>query len=138
MVGDVVLTQVDVQDDLHKPDSVGIGTYRIDGHYVRRVLDPDGFVRGEGDINGPVAPYEIPYSILVPPARATDNLLVTSAVSASHVAFASLRMEVNFMAMGEAGGAAAAISALGGIDVADVPYEVLAAELETRNPVLER
>jgi hypothetical protein len=138
MVGDVVLTQADVQDDLHKPDSVGIGTYRIDGHYVRRVLDPDGFVRGEGDINGPVAPYEIPYSILVPPARATDNLLVTSAVSASHVAFASLRMEVNFMAMGEAGGAAAAISALGGIDVADVPYEVLAAELETRNPVLER
>ena len=51
----------------------------------------------------------------------TTNLLVVGAVSASHVAFASLRMEVNFMAMGDAAGAAAAIAARNDIDVGAVP-----------------
>lgn len=137
MVSDVVLTQADVQVDVQKADPVGIGTYRIDGHAVRRVLESDGFVRGEGGIHAPTKPYEIPYSILVPPPSATTNLLVIGAVSASHVAFASLRMEVNFMAMGDAAGAAAAIAAHNDIAVGAVPYFELARTLTDRGALLE-
>jgi hypothetical protein len=52
-----------------------------------------------------VAPYQIPYGVMIP--KGYENLLVTGAVSASHVGFCAIRMEPIWMSLGEAAGHAA-------------------------------
>ena len=54
----------------------------------------------------PTRRYDTPFDVMVP-KRGTDNLLVPVAVSASAVAFSSMRIENWLMSMGSAAGAAA-------------------------------
>ena len=137
MIGPEVLTQRDIQVDVRKPDSIGVAGYRIDSHNVRRVLDEGGFVRGEGYLEAPAGPYEIPLGILLPARLEAENLVVAVAVSASHVAWASLRMEPQLMTMGEAAGVVAAIAADGSRAVRDVPYRTVEAALRDRRAILD-
>jgi len=136
MVGDVVLTQRDVQTDITKPDPIAVGTYRIDAHPVRRILGSDGLVREDGQLSGTTAPYQIPYAATVPPAGSVDNLLVSVTISASHVAWSSIRVEPTLMEIGEAAGVAAAVAAREGVGVRDVGYEVIRAVLLARGGIL--
>ena len=46
---------------------------------------------------GGAGPYPIGYGAIVPRAEECENLFVTFALSASHTAFASIRMEPVFM-----------------------------------------
>ena len=135
MVGDYVLTQSDVQTTTTKPDSIGIGSYRIDSHTVQ-IVDVNGKAYGEGVLNAPTHPYEIPYRSLIPPAGDVTNLIVTVDVSASHVAWSSLRMEPQFMIMGEAGGTAAAMALSSGGDAHAVDVSALQQKLKTAGSVL--
>lgn len=137
LVGQAVLTQSDIQDAVQKPDSIGLGAYRVDSHVVRRVLDESGLVRGEGLLNAPVKPYQIPLRILLPQASEIENLVVSVAVSASHVAWTSVRMEPQLMTMGEAAGVVAAIAAERSLAVQDVPYGDVARVLRSRGGKLE-
>jgi hypothetical protein len=83
-----------------------------------------------GDIGAPGAVFELPFSLLLPARRDALNLLSPTAPSASHVAFNSLRMEAQFMALGQAAGVAAALAAAGGgAAVQDVSVPALQAEL---------
>lgn len=61
-----------------------------------------------GEFYNPVPPYQIPYGVLVP--RSHRNLLVSCAVSSSHVGFCALRLEPVWMSLGQAAGEAAALA----------------------------
>ena len=110
MVGDFVMTENDVRKDKKKDDAIGMGSYNIDSHNVQRYLTLDGFVQNEGEIQIPVTPYQIPYRVMMPKISEADNLIVTVCVSASHIAYSSMRMEPQYMIMGEAAGIAASMS----------------------------
>jgi hypothetical protein len=125
MVGQYVLRQSDTDTNLTKLDIIGVASYRTDAHFVSRWVDASGRVWMEGRLSAPHHDYAIPYRIMLPSAAETTNLLVVVTSSASHVAQSSLRMEPQYMAMGEAAGQAAAMTlagkstlAVGAIDVA--------------------
>jgi hypothetical protein len=136
MVGSYVMKQSDLQTARTKPDSIGMGSYNSDSHNVQRVALPDGFVRNEGDLQVHVQPYEIPYRILIPQKSQVRNLLVTVCVSATHVAYSSLRMESQYMIMGQAAGVAASLAVRKGVAVQDVPITALQAALHSQKAVL--
>jgi len=137
MVGDYVVTQADLQTSRTKPDSIGLGSYNSDSHNVERVAMPDGSVRNEGDMQVAVQPYQIPYRVMTPRKDQMQNLLVPVCLSASHVAYSSLRMEPQFMILGQAAGVAAALAAQGGVPVQDISIARLQRELSKTGAVLD-
>ena len=67
MVGEYVMSQKDIQTELTKPDSIGMGSYNSDSHNVQRRPTEDGAaVENEGDMQVPVTPYQIPYRLMLP------------------------------------------------------------------------
>ena len=137
MVGAYVVTQADLQTNRAKPDSIGMGSYNSDSHNVQRVAMPDGSVRNEGDMQVPVQPYQIPYRVMTPRKDELQNLLVPVCLSASHVAYSSLRMEPQYMILGQAAGVAAALAAQNGVAVQDIPMARLQRELLKAGAVLD-
>ncbi|MBI3878868.1 MAG: FAD-dependent oxidoreductase [Verrucomicrobia bacterium] len=130
LIGQYVMTENDLLKKRATPDSVGMGSYGIDSHNIQRYITPEGFVQNEGDIGtGTKGPYEIAYGSLVPKRGQADNLLVPVCVSASHIAFGSIRMEPVFMILGESSATAAAMAIDAGLAVQDVPYEKLRERL---------
>jgi len=131
------VTQADLQTSRAKPDSVGMGSYNSDSHNVQRVAMPDGSVRNEGDVQVAVQPYQIPYRAVTPRKDQVQNLLVPVCLSASHVAYSSLRMEPQFMILGQAAGIAASLAARGGVPVQEIPIARLQRELLKTGAVLD-
>ncbi len=137
MIGSYVMKQKDIQDDIRKTDSIGMGTYNSDSHNVQRFVQPDGTVQNEGNMEVRVKPYEIPYRILTPQRAQASNLLVPVCVSAGHVAYSTVRMEPVYMIMGQAAGVAAALAAKDGRPVQDVDMRILRRKLLQQGAVLE-
>ena len=137
MVGDFVMTQKDEQTDLTKPDAIGIGSYENDSHNVQRYVTTQGTVQNEGDMQIPVRPYQIPYRVMLPKRTEAANLLVPVCVSASHVAHSSLRVEPQYMIMGQAAGVAAWLAIRNRVPVQDVDTQALAQALLAKRAVLE-
>jgi hypothetical protein len=136
MVGSYVMTQSDLDSGSVQSDSIAIGSYRIDSHGISSWA-VDGTIYVEGVLYEPYRDYEIPYRSIVPKASESTNLLVTTCISASHVAWASLRMEPQLMAIGEAGGQAAAFAASRRVPVQDVDVSVVQAALEAHGAILD-
>src|SRR5262249_17295978 len=132
MRGAFVMSQRDIQREVTKRDAIGMGSYNSDSHNVQRVVTPDGAVENEGDVEVPVKPYQIPYRILLPKRRQAVNLLVPVAVSATHIAYATLRMEPQFMIMGQAAGVAATLAHETGVPVQDIDIALLASRLHAQ------
>ncbi len=130
MIGHYVMTENELRKKKPTPDSVGMGSYTIDSHNVQRYITPEGYVQNEGDIgvstNGP---YEIAYGSLVPKKGQGSNLLVPVAMSASHIAYGSIRMEPVFMILGQSAATAAAMAIDEKCVVQDVPYSELRQRL---------
>ncbi len=137
MVGDFVMTQADLQTSLRKPDPIGMGSYNIDSHNTQRMVTVDGSVQNEGDVQVGVEPYQIPYRVLLPKRTEATNLLVTVCMSASHVAYSSLRMEPQYMILGQAAGVAAGMAVKQQTALQDVDTEALAEKLKKQGAVLE-
>ena len=137
MVGEYVMIQQDLQTELTKPDPIGMGSYNSDSHNVQRVLAADGFVRNEGDMQVAVKPYQIPYRILLPRRAEATNLLVPVAFSASHVAYSSVRMEPQYMILGQAAGVAAKMAIEGKTSVQQIDTAALTAKLRAQGVVME-
>jgi hypothetical protein len=137
MVGAYVMTENELLKKRPTPDSVGMGSYTIDSHNVQRYITPEGHVQNEGDIGVPTkGPYEIAYGALVPQRGQCDNLLVPVCVSASHIAFGSIRMEPVFMILGQSAATAAVLAIDAGQAVQDVPYARLRERLLADGQVL--
>jgi hypothetical protein len=137
MVGEFVMTQKDLQTDLTKPDAIGMGSYNSDSHNVQRFVNAQGNVENEGDVQVPVKPYQIPYRVMLPKREEATNLLVPVCFSASHIAYSSLRMEPQYMIIGQAAGLAAALAVDSHRAVQDVDTAALTAKLRAEGVILE-
>lgn len=136
MVADRVMTEHDCVGRVVAADPVGLASYTMDSHHVQRVL-VDGVPRCEGCIERKVpAPYPVSYRALVPKKSECENLLVPVCLSASHVAYGSIRMEPVFMILGQAAATAAAMAIDGGAAVQDIDYPTLRSRLEADRQIL--
>jgi hypothetical protein len=137
MVGEYVMAQKDIQTELAKPDAIGMGSYNSDSHNIQRVVNRQGFVRNEGDMQVAVQPYQIPYRVLLPKKNEVQNLLVPVCFSATHVAYSTLRMEPQYMILGQAAGVAAAMAVRSAVPVQDVDTKALMRTLVEHGAILE-
>ena len=140
MVGDYVATEHDVLRERTAKRPVAMAAYGMDSHNVRRYVDKDGFVRNEGNIEDWRAggrPYPLDYGVIVPKKADCVNLFSPVCVSASHMAFGSIRMEPVFFALGQVAGAAASISIDSECAVQDVKYETLRDVLAKEGQVMK-
>ncbi len=137
LIGEHVMSQKDIQLELTKPDAIGMGSYNSDSHNVQRIVNDEGFVENEGDMQVPVTPYQIPYRVMLPKRAEATNLLVPVCFSATHVAYSTLRMEPQYMIIGHAAGVAAAIAARRNTALQDVETAALAARLRAQRAVFE-
>lgn len=143
MVGALVLTQADILTRTDKPDPVGIGSFPIDSHDCQRVPSSDGGFINEGTIfparlkKRPIGqPHQLPYRCLLPRGEECDNLLVPVCLSATHVAFSSVRVEPTWMVLGQSSGIAAALIARQDVAAHKLPYEQLKPRLQAGKVVL--
>ncbi len=138
MVSDFVMTQHHCEGRALAEDSIGLAAYTMDSHNVQRYVDANGFVRNEGDVQvGGFPPYPISYRAIRPKADECRNLLVPVALSSSHIAYGSIRMEPVFMILGQSAGAAACLAIDQQCDVQAVAYPQLRKHLLARGQILE-
>ncbi|HWC96220.1 MAG TPA: FAD-dependent oxidoreductase [Candidatus Sulfopaludibacter sp.] len=137
MVGEYVMVQKDLQTELTKPDAIGMGSYNSDSHNVERIVDAGGFVRNEGDMQVAVKPYQIPFRIMLPKRSEATNVLVPVAFSASHVAYSSVRMEPQYMILGQAAGVAAKMAIAASSSVQSIAPETLVERLKAQGAITE-
>lgn len=125
MVSDYVMTQKHCTGEVVAADSIGLAAYSMDSHHVQRHVK-NGVVKNEGDIQLTVAnPYPVSYRSIVPKAGQCTNLLVPWSLSASHMAFGSIRMEPVFMALSQSSAFAASLAIDQDLAVQNVPYAQL-------------
>ena len=143
MDGRYMLTQKDVLEDPKKDDAIAVSSFPIDSHDCRRLALPDG-VLNEGTImpvhvpgrrHGPA--YHIPYRAITPSASECTNLFVPVALSATHVAYSSVRVEPTWMTIGQSAGIAAALAAKDGVSVQALDYPKLRERLLAQHQVLD-
>jgi hypothetical protein len=137
MVSDVVINENHCKARQVVPDSVGLAAYNMDSHNCRRIVR-DGHVENEGDVQvAPSKPYPISFHSIVPKEKECENLAVPVCLSASHIAYGSIRMEPVFMVLGQS----AATIAVAAIDqhsaVQQVDYQKLRDRLLKDGQVLE-
>ena len=145
MVSSYVVTQKDLEGKTDPLHTVSLAAYGVDD-WPYAVVVENGKVAVQGGAfsivyldNGKYnGSYKIPYEAIVPSKGECDNLLVPVCVSASHIAFTSLRMEPVWMILGESAGVAAAMAADNEIAVQDVPYKQLRPKLENLEQILDR
>lgn len=137
MIGEYVAIQKDLQTDLLKPDVIGMGSYSSDSHNLQRFVNAKGFVENEGDVQVSVKPYQIAYRSLTPKRAEVTNLLVPVCLSASHVAYSSMRMEPQYMLLGHAAGVADSLAVKRGVAVQEVPIAELQKQLLAEGTVFE-
>ncbi len=136
MIGAYVMRQSDLQTERTKADSIGMGSYNSDSHNIQRVAMPDGTVQNEGDVQVPVQPYEIAYRSITPKQAESQNLLVPVCLSATHAAYSSVRMESQYMIIGQAAGVAAALAVRNRTSIQGISIPALQQKLLEHGAVL--
>jgi hypothetical protein len=141
LVGEHVMTEHECLGRRIAPGAVGLAAYNMDSHNCQRVVLVTGeraVVRNEGDVQVRCPrPYPIAYRSLTPRRSECENLLVPVCLSATHIAYGSIRMEPVFMILGQSAGIAASIAIADGRAVQDVAYDMLRLRLLDARQVLE-
>jgi hypothetical protein len=109
----------------------------MDSHNIQRYISPEGFVRNEGDVQVGTRPYPVSYRSIRPKAEQCSNLLVPVCLSASHIAYGSIRMEPVFMVLGQSAATAAALAIDAETSVQQVEYAELKERLLKDGQVLD-
>ncbi|HEU5394522.1 MAG TPA: FAD-dependent oxidoreductase, partial [Candidatus Methylomirabilis sp.] len=135
MVSDHVMTEKHCRGLEVCSDPVGMGAYNMDSHNCRRIVR-NGRAENEGDVQVRVKPYPISYRSIVPRKGECENLLVPVCLSASHIAYGSIRMEPVFMILGQSAAAAAAQAIDAGAPVQGIDPKRLEAKLLEEKQVL--
>jgi len=137
MVSDYVMTEHHCRGQHKAEDPVGLGAYGMDSHNCQRIVK-GGHVENEGDVQvGVRSPYPISYRSIVPKAAECGNLLVPICLSATHIAYGSIRMEPVFMILGQSAATAAVLAIDNKSSVQTVGYELLKLRLLADKQVLE-
>jgi hypothetical protein len=130
MVSDYVMTEAHCTGREVAPDPVGMAAYAMDSHHTQRHAGA-GMVRNEGDIQHSTAgPYPVSFRSIVPKVGECENLLVPWSLSATHMAFGSIRMEPVFMSLSQSAAVAASLALERGVAVQKVAYSDLRPRLE--------
>ncbi|CAN0481303.1 unnamed protein product, partial [Hapterophycus canaliculatus] len=115
-----------------------MGSYAIDSHNTQRYITPEGYVQNEGDLGvSTKGPYQIAMGALLPKTEQCQNLTVPVAVSSTHAAFGSIRMEPVFMILGQSAATVSAFANQNNTSVQDVPYETVKNQLLKDGQVLK-
>jgi FAD dependent oxidoreductase len=137
MVSDYVMTEHNCRGKQKAEDPVGLGAYGMDSHNCQRIVK-NGHAENEGDVQvHGFSPYPISYRSIVPKAAECENLLVPVCLSATHIAYGSIRMEPVFMILGQSAATAASLAMDGKASVQKLSYETLRARLAADMQVLE-
>ncbi len=130
MIGEYVMTENDCRRITIADQSIGMGSYTMDSHNVQRYITRMGCVQNEGNIEvWAGGAYAIPYASILPKRNECDNLLVTCAMSASHIAYGSIRMEPVFMILGQSATTAASMALETNTELHDLSYPRLREQL---------
>ncbi len=130
MIGEYVMTQYNCEGLDVVEDVVGMGAYGMDSHHTQRYVNAEGFVKNEGNVEAGVKePYPISYRSIIPKKEQCSNLLVPVCLSATHIAFGSIRMEPVFMVLGQSAATAACLAIDESLSVQDIDYKMLKEQL---------
>lgn len=136
MLGAYVMTENDCRGKVAAADPIGLAAYTMDSHNCERFVK-DGRVWNEGDVQvGGFPPYPISYRAIVPKPAECENLLVPVCLSATHIAYGSIRMEPVFMILGQSAATAAALALDAHVPIQSVPFDALRARLLDDRQVL--
>ena len=137
MISDYVMSQHDCEGRAKIDDAVGLAAYTMDSHNVQRYAK-EGRVWNEGDVEvGGFSPYPIAYRSICPKRTECTNLLVPVCLSASHIAYGSIRMEPVFMVLGQSAATAASMAIDGKKAVQEVDIYLLQDRLRKDGQILE-
>lgn len=136
LVGSVVMTEHHCTGASTVDDPIGLAAYTMDSHNCQRFVS-NGHVLNEGDVQVPAGPpYPISYRAMIPRKGECENLLIPFCLSASHIAFGSIRMEPVFMILAQSCVHAAGLALRKGVAVQDVRYGTLRDELLDAQQIL--
>ena len=138
MVADYVMTEKNCRREELVKDSVGMAAYGMDSHNCQRIVK-NGAARNEGDVQvHDLKPYPVSLRSIVPVKSECENLVVPVCVSASHIAFGSIRMEPVFMVLGQSAAVVACMAIDEGVAVQDLNYKQIKQVLVAEGQVLKR
>ncbi|QNK60071.1 FAD-dependent oxidoreductase [Paenibacillus sp. PAMC21692] len=137
MIGEFVMNENHIFLRQAVSDPIGKGSYTMDSHNTQRHVSAEGYVVNEGDVQIKLSgPYPISYRSIVPKEEQCANLLVPVCLSASHIAYGSIRMEPVFMVLGQSAATAAALALEADASVQAVDYGKLRERLLEDGQVL--
>jgi hypothetical protein len=136
LVGQYVMTQANCESKVIVEDGVGLAAYTMDSHNVQRLV-VNGQVKNEGNVEvGGFGPYPISYGSLIPKATECTNLFVPVCLSATHIAYGSIRMEPVFMVLAQSSATAAVMAIDSKTDIQKISVSSLQQKL-VANPLAD-
>jgi len=135
VVGDLILTQNDIEKDVVYPDATGSATWNLDLH----LPDPENTAKFEEPFRSCayhrhiLKPYPVPFRCLY--SKDIKNLFLAGRdISVSHVAFGSVRVMRTLGVLGEVTGMAASLCAKHGI----MPRELYGSRFQELKTMMEK
>jgi hypothetical protein len=137
MISDYVMTEKNCRESLQVEDAIGLAAYTMDSHNCQRIVE-NGRAENEGDVQvGGFPPYPIAYRSIVPKQSECENLFVPVCLSASHIAYGSIRMEPVFMVLGHSSADAAMMAIDANVAVQKIDVAALQRRLVDEKQILK-
>lgn len=139
MIGEYVMTEHHCEGRQRAGDGIGMAAYTMDSHNCQRII-VNGMVKNEGDVQqglGGLPPYPISYWAILPKRAECKNLLVPVCLSATHIAYGSIRMEPVFMVLGQSAAVAASMAIDASMGLHEIDVKKLQLELNM-NPLANK